>query len=357
MYNSAYQLGTEIRKLLIGDPEEKKRKQEEEARDAEQALQEAKAREAVRQAEEARKRQDTYNRISSELQLSESFDGDKNGLTLKLGDSDDGLHPQGTSFFGSGGGSSPPPLIMGNPETATSPDKQKKASCEWGTTDASVVDLRCLGLDPNKPIAVDPHIAKGKERVFPAQPDPKTFENVNYNKGFEALMRFDVASAAAAVTYFNQAKKERPNDPLVRNALLLAQDILKARQQKETSNRAQAFFFTQLSYAALMMGDNEKAKGYIAQARKLDPDDNTTKYVESLANLDLRPDDTYPPGRKDAYRLFANSMLSISKKDLPAAISMMEAAQRLQPRDPHISAFLLAMRNYEAGQATLNTRK
>ncbi len=37
----------------------------------------------------------------------------------------------------------------------------------------------------------------------------------------------------------------------------------------------------------MMMGDNEKAKGYIAQARKLDPNDNNTKFVESLAKLDL----------------------------------------------------------------------
>lgn len=222
--------------------------------------------------------------------------------------------------------------------------------------DSSVVDLRCLGLDPNKPISVDPNVVRGKERVFPAQIDPKTFENANYNKGFEALMRFDVASAAAAVKYFKQAQKERPNDPLVRNALLLAQDILKARQQKEKSDQAQATYLTFQSYAAMMMGDNKKAKGYIAQARKLDPNNDMAKFVESLAKLDLGPEGTYP-ARKDAYRFVANSLVSISKQDIAVAVGMLEAAQRLQPEDKFIGMFLSEMRNYEAGRASANTGK
>jgi len=232
----------------------------------------------------------------------------------------------------------------------------KKPDCEWGNMGSSVVDLRCLGLDPDKPIVIDPHVVRGEERVFPAQIDPATFENANYNKGFEALMRFDAASAAAAVQYFKQAQKERPNDPLVRNALLLAQDILKARQQKEKDDQFWSANYTLRGYAALMMGDNEKAKGYIAQARKLDPNNDEVKFVESLAKVDLGPESTHP-GRKSAYRLVANSLVSISKRDIPAAISMLEAAQRLQPGDKLIGALLLEMRNYEAGRASANTGK
>jgi hypothetical protein len=115
MYNSFYGLGYEIGKgignLLFGDPQEEARKRAEEqwraaeqARAAELARQEAEAREAARKAEEARKRQETFDRLSSQLQLSEGFGGNRSGLTLMIGDSDDGLRPQGTSFFGLGGG-------------------------------------------------------------------------------------------------------------------------------------------------------------------------------------------------------------------------------------------------------------
>jgi len=223
----------------------------------------------------------------------------------------------------------------------------KKLDCEWGNMGSSVVDLRCLGLDPDKPIVIDPHVVRGEERVFPAQIDPATFKNANYNKGFEALMRFDVASAAAAVEYFKQAQLERPRDPLVRNALLLAQDILKARQQKEKDDQAKAAYFTLQSYASLMMGDTINARYYIAQARQFDPSDNNAKVIESFSKVDLGPAGTYP-GRKDAYQLIANSLVSIYLQNYPVAIDMMEAAQRLQPEDKFIGMFLREMRKYEA---------
>ena len=232
----------------------------------------------------------------------------------------------------------------------------KKPDCEWGTMDSSVVDLRCLGLDPNKPITVDPHVVRGQQRVFPAQVDPATFQNANYNKGFEALMRFDVASAAAAVEYFKQAQKERPNDPLVRNALLLAQDIHKARQQKEKDDQKKAAYFILQSYASLMMGDMINARYYIAQARQFDPSDKNAKFIESLSKVDLGPAGTYP-GRKDAYQLIANSLVSIYLQNYPVAIDMIEAAQRLQPLDNFIGMFLSEMRNYEAGRGSANTGK
>lgn len=232
-------------------------------------------------------------------------------------------------------------------QTSASATEPKKPECEWGTMDSSVVDLRCLGLDPNKPISVDPNVVRGKERTFPVQPDPKTFENVNYNKGFEALMRltFSIKDAKDAIAYFKQAQKERPNDPMVRNGLLLAQDILKGRQQKEQDDKFWSANYTLRGYAALMMGDNAKAKDYIAQARKLDPNNDEVKFVESVAKIDSGPESTHP-GRKDAYRFVANSLVSISKRDIPAAISMLEAAQRLQPEDKFIGMFLSEMRNY-----------
>jgi hypothetical protein len=111
IYNGAYQLGQEIGKgignLFFGDPQKRARRQAEEAqRAAEQAQAAELARQEAeaRKAEEARKKQEAFDRLSSQLQLSEGFDGKGGGLTLMLGDGDDGLRPQGTSFFGLGGG-------------------------------------------------------------------------------------------------------------------------------------------------------------------------------------------------------------------------------------------------------------
>ena len=232
----------------------------------------------------------------------------------------------------------------------------KKPDCEWGNMGPSVVDLRCLGLDPNKPITVDPHVVRGQQRVFPAQIDRATFENANYNEGFRALMRFDAASAGAAIEHFKQAQKERPNDPLVRNALLLAQDIFKARQQKEKDDQAQAAYLTLQSYAALMMGDSKRAKDWLAEARKLSPSDSKITFVESLSKMDLGMEGTYPQ-RRDAYRLVANGLVSINHQYIDAGVGMLEAAYRLQPQDEIIGLLLQKMRGYQAGPTSANTEK
>jgi hypothetical protein len=180
-YGLGYQIGTAIGKALVGDPQEQARKQAEEqlraaeqAQAAELARQEAEAREAARKAEEARKKQEAYDRLSSQLQLSEGFDGNGGGLTLMRGDGDDGLRPQGTSFFGLGGGTGGSklnndskvadlrprqgysvaaaapanpgdtlPLIIGDPDT-----------------DSNVVDLR----DKKAPLVVDPRTVKGETK-------------------------------------------------------------------------------------------------------------------------------------------------------------------------------------------------
>lgn len=63
-----------------------------------------------------------------------------------------------------------------------------------------------------------------------------------------------------------------------------------------------------------------------------------------LRKFDLGLESTYSR-RKDAYRL-----VSISKQNIAAAVGMLEAAQRLQPEDKFIGAFLLEMCNYESGR-------
>ncbi len=321
------------------DQEAERQRQEAEyqrLQEAELQRQRELAEQQKREEEAARKRREDFER--SKQNALKSMKGIAEGeLGLKGGEAGElGLKSMGDS--GSTG--------LGLKEAQAPAGKPKKMECEWGTLGASVVDLRCLGLDPNKPITVDPHIARGEERAFPAQPDPDTFKNANYNKGFAALMRFDAASAAEAVKHFQEAQKERPKDPMVRNGLLLAQDIFKARQQKERNDRAQATFLTLQSYAAMMAGDNEKAKGYIVQARKLAPRDNNARFVESLAKMDLGAEGSYP-GRKEAYRLVANGLVSIRHQNPAGAIRMLEAAQRLQPQDQFINTFLQELRKYE----------
>lgn len=292
-----------------------------------------------REEEEERRRQEEFERNKQEAL--KSMKGIAEGeLGLKGADAGGfGLKGIGDTDTGS--------LGLKEVTTSAGTDQPKKADCEWGNMGPSVVDLRCLGLDLNKPVSVDPNVSKGKERVFPAQIDPATFKNINYNRGFEALMRFDVASAAQAVKYFEQARKERPKDPMVRNGLLLAQDIHKARQQKEKDNQAKAACFILQSYASMMMGDILNARDYIAQARQFDPSNNNAKFVQSLTNVDMGAAATYPK-RKEAYQLVAGSLVSIYKQHYPIAIDMLEVAQRLQPGDKFIGMFLREMRTYES---------
>lgn len=303
-----------------------------------------------REEEETKKRQEKFDRdkqeaLDSMKGITESEFGlkgvDSGGFGLKdIGDA-------GTSG-------------LGLKDTPTSPaaTQRKKSDCEWGNIGSSVVDLRCLGLDPNKPISVDPHVVRGKERAFPVQPDPKTFENVSYNKGFEALMRFDVASAATAVQYFQLAQKERPNDPLVRNALLLAQDILNARRKKEENDKARAADLTRQTYAALMMDEIGGARSYIVRARELDPNNNSIRFLDStLAIIGPESVTAGTPEKRAAYKMVGHGLLSMAKEDYAAATSILEVARKLAPDDPFIEKFFTIVSSYEAGRASANTEK
>lgn len=329
---------------------ERQRQEEERLREEEAERQRQREIEAERKRveEEARKRQEEFERRKQEAL--ESLKGIAEG-ELGLKGSDSGL--VGLKDIGDPGarGSG-----LKDISSSAAPRERKSPECEWGSMGPSVVDLRCLGIDPDKPIAVDPHVVGGKERVFPAQIDPETFKNTNYNKGFDALKRFDVASAARAIKYFEQARKERPNDPLVRNGLYLAQDIHRARQQKEKDNQAKAAYFTLQSYASMMMCDVINARHYAEQALQYDPSSNQAKYVRSLSRIDLGSTDPYPQ-RREAYQLVTSSLVSIYKQHYPVALDMLEAAQRLQPGDPFIGMFLQEMRKYVTAARGLSKQR
>jgi len=226
-------------------------------------------------------------------------------------------------------------------QTSASTTEPQKPDCEWGTMGSSVVDLRCLGLDPNKPISIDPNVVRGKERVFPAQIDPKTFENANYNKGFEALMRFDAASAAVAVKYFKEAQKERPKDSLVRNGLLLAQDILKARRQKVQEDKARAMQSLYHGLAALMLGDMDTASASVKRAGELDPNNkDIADWSMTMAALSANYKVAASANKKAAVRLTGNALLSEAWGDYAAEVKFMEAAKRLNPGDNYVTVIL-----------------
>ena len=100
---AAGQLGQAIHEMLSGNPQDQARQKEKAERDAQLAIELKQA----RKAEEARQAQLRHDRLSKVLKLDPDNQADSKGLQLKLGDeaeTDDGLRPAGTSFFGTGGG-------------------------------------------------------------------------------------------------------------------------------------------------------------------------------------------------------------------------------------------------------------
>ncbi len=150
-------------------------------------------------------------------------------------------------------------------------DGSNLPGCKWGDQGAAVVDLRCLGLDPDRPIAVDPHVVRGEQRVFSAQVDLTLFDDPDYIKAMEAEVRPGVETMDQAIQYFRRTQLKRPNDPMVEQALLLAETLLKGRIQQRQDNKDQAVQQLCHGLAALMMGDMVTAGDLIKRAGELDP--------------------------------------------------------------------------------------
>ena len=216
------------------------------------------------------------------------------------------------------------------------------AGCKWGDLGSSVVDLRCMGLDHDKPIVLDPHVVRGQQRAFPAQIDPATFKNANYNNGYEALMRttFSVKDAMDAVAYFKAAQLQRPNDPMVRNGLLLAQDILKGRQQKEQEDKQRAMQSLYHGLAALATGDPATASDSVRRAGKLDPG-NPVIAPWNLALTTMSAIFKAPgQGNKNVEMLVGNALLSETYGDYAAEVREMQEAKSLAPESTYVDEML-----------------
>ncbi len=209
--------------------------------------------------------------------------------------------------------------------------------CEWGHLDTSVVDLRCLGLDPDKPISIDPHVVRGQQRLFSAQIDPKVFENAHYNAALQALALPGSAGAAEVIQDLNKAQAERPNDPLIRTALLLAHDIFNERKQREEEGALNLY----QGVGALMAGDVDKADAFIKHAVELNPNDKeAADWAMTMTAIDGYSKTATTPEKKNAVRLMGNALFSESYGDYQVEIKDLEAAARLVPGDLMITAML-----------------
>lgn len=277
-------------------------------------------------------------------------------LTLKPATDFFGIpgNPTGTTSAENPCAPNPPPVQVPAPVTpATAPAAAPDASayppappgvqCKWGDQGSSVVDLRCLGLDPDKPIAIDPWVTRGQERVFPAQIDPATFQNEHYNGGFIELMKASdsVQNARDAVAQFQLARLERPSDPLVRDGLGLAEDILKARQQRDQDNQVRAEEQLCHGLAALLLGDITTAENSVNRALKLDP--SSDMIAEWSVTLGAMSASFRTPGRdvKTVEMLVGNALVSEARGNYTAELNFMQMAKSLAPPGDKYVATLL----------------
>jgi hypothetical protein len=299
---------------------------------AEQAKHEAELERQRREAEALRRQEEAKRRFIEERDAAaatlkgENNTGVNDGLKGSPSASDTVVLKgyTGTNGFG---------LKTATPEVATPPE------CEWGDQDPPVVDLRCLGLDTDKPITVDWHVIRGQQRAFPAQIDPATFQNANYKKGFAALMQppYSIKEAEDAVTAFKSAKLQRPNDPLVRNALYLAEGILEGRQRKEQEGKFQAEQQLYQGIATLLMGDLRTASVIVERAQKLDP---ASGMIRDWSRMMEALNSNYPGKTIGACSFIGYALLFEATGDNKSEIRTLVLAARLYPNDAFIKTLL-----------------
>ena len=176
--------------------------------------------------------------------------------------------------------------------------------------------------------------------------DPGTYDNVNHNKGLEALLRNE---PELAVKYFEQACKERPNDPIMRNDLLLAQDLVKVHKQTDFEKQKKADLWEQEAIASLMCNDTNSALVYITAARDLLPKskyyDDFVPHMQKVAQEVARDD---APGKRSAYLLVGKATAFICQWDIARALDFLEKANKILPRDEYIIDLLEKVRDIKS---------
>lgn len=218
--------------------------------------------------------------------------------------------------------------------------------------DPNVVDLH--HLDPDRPVYIDPNVVKGRERQISAQASMETLNNASYNSGFEAIMN---DNPILAVAYFKRALEERPGDLMVRNALLLAEDLVKVRQEKAKD----AVYRKALEEAGkgisewILNNDPETALAYLMRAQGINPSDKGIREAAQTADNFVREKNKKisPPSseekelEKRALKVAGGSIESIRQGDYETAVKILTDALTIKPDDIGILNTL----NYVGGLA------
>ncbi len=312
---------------------------------------------ATRGADERRREEEDRQRRADEVREQKEEDARRRQEDFDKAKSDalrsmKGITENELGLKGAGSGDDPGLKGAGDSGTSDLGLKGSGVTHPRSFADSSVVDLRSL-VNPGKPIIVDPNVPKGRDRRFPVQVDPATLTNAAYNQGFKHLALPGVTEAIAAVEDFNRALQERPRDPLVHNGLLLAQDILRRRQQVEQDNGAKAAHWTVQAYAALMSGELGSALAFITRAQDLSPDNGQIRALASLTEqIANQTSLSRALDERAAYLLVGSSLVSLGSDNVSAAAGMLEAAKGLAPKDPFIASMLSAVRSHEAGDVS-----
>jgi hypothetical protein len=143
-----------------------------------------------------------------------------------------------------------------------------------------------------------------------------------------------------AISEFQIAKLQRPNDPIVRDALGLAQDILKWRRIKEQDDEAQAEQQLCHGLAALLLGDMTTARDSVMRAQKLDP---SNKLIGSWATTTAAMNASFKTAGRDVKTvemLAGNALVSESQGNYVAEVKMLEMAKSLAPGDQYVTTLL-----------------
>jgi len=283
----------------------------------------------LRDEEAARQRQADFDRKKREA-LDSMKDISGNELGLKGTEAGDlGLKDLGDTGPGLKDDTNPPPSVAAT-----------RAGCQWGDQSTSVVDLRCLGLDPERPIAVDPHVVRGEQRVFSAQVDLTLFDDPDYKKAMEAEVRpgeeIRVQTMDQAIQYFKRAQLKRPNDPVVHQALLLAETLLQGRMQQRQDNKNQAVQQLYHGLAALMTGDMVTAGDSIKRAGELDPTNpNVANWSLTVAAMKAHFQGA-DHDVKTVEQLVGNALTSEAWGNYNDEVSEMKMAQHLSHDDKYV---------------------
>jgi tetratricopeptide (TPR) repeat protein len=165
--------------------------------------------------------------------------------------------------------------LEGTRKTLTKMLDRLSSELEQANSSASAAVVDLTFLDPNKPILVDLNVVKGKPRRIPVQPGSSTPKGKSYDLGFDKLRQFD---PTAAVELFKQAEIENPDNPLVRNAMDLARDLVKVHKDEAMAKAEQDNFITaRVTYLAgliaLRDGDLAAAGDILSRAIQANPAD------------------------------------------------------------------------------------